>query len=103
MREAKERDRMREEEREAKKLRRKENRSRIKEGRERGGKGKGKAMRGNGGVSREEANKAGYTAIQSRTVGQEQQCENRKQFRNVTDRQTERPTDMQGVESRVLD
>ena len=29
---------------------------------------------------------AGYTAIQSRTVGQEQYCENRSEFRNVTDR-----------------
>ena len=38
-------------------------------------------------------NKAGYTAIQSRTVGQEQWCENRSQFKNVTDGQTDRPTD----------
>ena len=55
-------------------------------------------------------NKAGYTAIQSRTVGQEQQCKNHSEFRNVTDRQTDGPTDLptyrptrQGVESRVRD
>ena len=48
-------------------------------------------------------NKAGYTAIKSRTVGQEQYCENRK---NVTDGRTDGPTDQatrQGVESRVRD
>ena len=38
-------------------------------------------------------NKAGYTAIQSRTVGQEQLCENRSEFKNVTDGPTYRPTD----------
>ena len=55
-------------------------------------------------------NKAGYTAIQSRTVGQEQLFENRSEFKNVTDRRTDgptyRPTDRptrQGVESRVRD
>ena len=53
---------------------------------------------------------AGYTAIQSRTVGQEQYCKIRSAFINVTDgrtdgptgRQTDRPT-RQGVESRVRD
>ena len=39
-------------------------------------------------------NKAGYTAIQSRTVGQEQQCENRSEFKNVTDRRTDLPTNL---------
>ena len=34
-------------------------------------------------------NKTGYTAIQSRTVGQEQHCENRLEFRNVTDGRTD--------------
>ena len=34
-------------------------------------------------------NKAGYTAIQSRIVGQEQYCENRSEFRNVTDGPTD--------------
>ncbi|MEE3022441.1 MAG: hypothetical protein VX367_07555 [SAR324 cluster bacterium] len=51
-------------------------------------------------------NKAGYTAIQSRTVGQEQLCKNRSEFRNVTDGPTDGPTDRptrQGVESRVRD
>ena len=51
-------------------------------------------------------NKAGYTAIQSRTVWQERQCENRSQFKNVTDVPTYRPTyrpTRQGVESRVRD
>ena len=38
-------------------------------------------------------NKAGYTAIQSRTVGQEQRCENRSQFRNVTVGRTDGRTD----------
>ena len=33
-------------------------------------------------------NKAGYTAIQSRTVGQEQYHENCSEFKNVTDRRT---------------
>ena len=51
-------------------------------------------------------NKAGYTAIQLRTVGQEQLCVNQSQFRNIsdgrTDGQTDRPT-RQGVESRVRD
>ena len=37
-------------------------------------------------------NKAGYTAIQSRTVGQEQYRKNRSEFRNVTDRPTDGPT-----------
>ena len=41
-----------------------------------------------------DANKAGYTAIQSRTVGQEQCCENRSEFKNVTEGPTYRPTDM---------
>ena len=40
-------------------------------------------------------NKAGYTAIQSRTVGQEQHCEKSSEFRNLTDG----PTDT--VRSRV--
>ena len=38
-------------------------------------------------------NEAGYTAIVSRTVGQEHLCENRSDFKNVTTRQ--------GVESRA--
>ena len=38
-------------------------------------------------------NKAGYTAIQSRTVGQEPLCENRLQLKNVTDGPTDGPTD----------
>ena len=49
-------------------------------------------------------NKAGYTAIQSRTVGQEQYSKNRSEFRNVTDGRTDRRTDRptrQGVESCV--
>ena len=46
--------------------------------------------------------KAGYTAIQSRTVGQEQKCRNCLRFRNVTDGRTDGPT-RQGVESRVRD
>ena len=51
-------------------------------------------------------NKAGYTAGQSRTVGQEQKSENRPEFNNVTDGRTDGPTDRptrQGVESRVRD
>ena len=48
-------------------------------------------------------NKAGYTAIQSRTVGQEQYyLGNRSQFKNVTYRPTNRPT-RQVLESRVRD
>ena len=47
-------------------------------------------------------NKAGYTAIQSRMVGQEQECKNRLEFKNVTDGPTYRPT-RQGAESRVRD
>ena len=35
-------------------------------------------------------NKAGYTAIQSQTVGQEQKCENRSELKNVTDFPTNR-------------
>ena len=35
-------------------------------------------------------NKAGYTAIPSRTVGQEQSCEKRSEFKNVTDGRTDR-------------
>ena len=35
-------------------------------------------------------NKAGYTAIQSRTVGQEQEWKNRLEFKNVTDGPTDR-------------
>ena len=57
--------------------------------------GKGGKMKGN---------KAGYTAIQSRTVGQEQLFENHSEFKNVTDRRTDIPTyrpTRQGVESRV--
>ena len=34
-------------------------------------------------------NKAGYTAIQSRTVGQEQYRKNRSKFRNATDGRTD--------------
>ena len=41
-------------------------------------------------------NKAGYTAIQSRTVGQEQYCENRSEFKNVTYRLSDFPTDRHG-------
>ena len=51
-------------------------------------------------------NKAGYTAGQSRTVGQEQKCKTHLQFRNVMDGLTDGPTDRptrQGVESRVRD
>ena len=51
-------------------------------------------------------NKAGYTAIQSRMVGQERYRENRSEFRNVTDGRTDGRTDRptrQGVESRVRD
>ena len=40
-----------------------------------------------------DVNKAVYTAGQSRTVGQEQQCRNRSQFRNVTGGPTDRLTD----------
>ena len=47
-------------------------------------------------------NKAGYTAIQSRTVGQGLYCENRSQLKNVRDRPTDRPT-RQVLESRVRD
>ena len=43
---------------------------------------------------RERENKAGYTAIQSRTVGQEQYRKNRSEFRNVTDGPTDLPTDL---------
>ena len=42
--------------------------------------------------NKKEENKAGYTAIQPRTVGQEQLCENRSGFKKVTgptDRQTD--------------
>ena len=39
-------------------------------------------------------NKAGYTAIQSRTVGQELLCENRSEFNNVMDGPTDLPTDL---------
>ena len=39
------------------------------------------------------SNKTGYTAIQSRTVGQEQYCANQSEFRNVTDGQTDGRTD----------
>ena len=39
-------------------------------------------------------NKAKYTTIQSRTVGQEQQCENRPEFKNVTDGPTDRHTNL---------
>ena len=49
-------------------------------------------------------NKVGYTAIQSRTVGQEQWYKNRSEFKNVTDGRTYRHTDQptrQGVELRV--
>ena len=47
-------------------------------------------------------NKAGYTAIQSRTVGQELYCESCSKFKNVMDAPTYRPTDRHGkVESRV--
>ena len=51
-------------------------------------------------------NKTGNTEIQSRTVGQEQLCENRSEFKNVTDGRTylptDRPTDRHGKEySRV--
>ena len=35
------------------------------------------------------AEKAGYMAIQSRTVGQEQYCKNCSEFRNVTDGRTD--------------
>ena len=38
-------------------------------------------------------NKAGYTAIQSKMVGQEQYRKNRSEFRNVTDGPTDRQTD----------
>ena len=51
-------------------------------------------------------NKAGYTAIQSRMVGQEQYRKNHSEFINVTDRLTDQRTDQptqQGVESRVRD
>ena len=47
-------------------------------------------------------NKAGFTARQSRTVGQGQWCQNRSQFKNVTNQPTDGPT-RQGVESRVRD
>ena len=38
-------------------------------------------------------NKAGYTAIQSRTVGREQYCINRSQFINISDGGTDGPPD----------
>ena len=44
-------------------------------------------------IQREDYNKAGYTAIQSRTVGQEQWSENPPNFINVTNRRTDQPTD----------
>ena len=37
--------------------------------------------------------KAGYTAIQSRTVGQEQKGKNRSEFKDVTDGRTDGSTD----------
>ena len=40
-----------------------------------------------------EWNKAGYTAIQSRTVGQEQQCKNCLQLKNVMEGLTDELTD----------
>ena len=46
-------------------------------------------------IQREDYNKAGYTAIQSRMVGQEQWSENCLNFKNVTDGRTDRPR--QGV------
>ena len=63
-------------------------------------------LKGRGSDTGWSGNKAGYTAIQSRTDGQEQLCENRSQFKNVTDGRTDGPTDgttQQGVESRVRD
>ena len=54
----------------------------------------------------ERKNKGGYTAIQSRMVGQEQYRKNRSEFRNVTDGRTDGRMDQptrQGVESRVRD
>ena len=47
-------------------------------------------------------NKAGYTAIQSWTVGQELKCKTARKFENILDGQTYRWTDgPQGVELRV--
>ena len=49
---------------------------------------------GGGQVLRIFINKAGYTAIQLRTVRQEQYFENRSEFKNVTDRLTDILTDL---------